>query len=78
MKKNLTVPLDEKVYQRLLDNFGGDEKALQDAAARALENRFPEPGETKIPSPDDPKGLEDYLKKGASGGKSYGIKGQGW
>lgn len=77
MKKKLTLDLDEKVYQRLLEQFQGDENALQEYAARVLENhehKFdnePEPDKIK-------KGLEDYLNKGSAGTRSYGIKGQGW
>lgn len=77
MKKKLTVNLDEKVYQRLLKKFQGDENALREYAARILESHNhdfgDEPESDKIK-----KGLEDYLNKGSAGTRSYGIKGQGW
>ena len=77
MKKKLTLDLDKKVYQRLLEHFQGDENALQEYAARVLENHNhdfeDESGSDKIK-----KGLQDYLNKGSAGTRSYGIKGQGW
>ena len=77
MKKKLTIDLDEKVYHQLLERFQGDENALQEYAARVLENQnhdFVDEAESdKIK-----KGLQDYLNKGSAGTRSYGIKGQGW
>ncbi len=77
MKKKLTVDLDEKVYQRLLEHFKGDENALKEYAAGVLENQNPDSGD-KPESEKIKKGLEDYLNKGSAGTRSYGIKGQGW
>lgn len=76
MKKKLTVHLDEKLYQRLRDRCGGDEQAMQDFAAKILEEQIPESAENR--EEKDLKGLEDYLKQGKPGSRSYGIKGQGW
>ena len=77
MKKKLTINLDEKVYQRLLERFKGDENALQEYAARVLENHNHDLGEESEPDKIE-KGLQDYLNKGSAGTRSYGIKGQGW
>jgi hypothetical protein len=77
MKKKLTVNLDEKVYQQLLEHFKGDVNALQEYAARVLENHDPDFG-GQTESDEVKKGLEDYLNKGNAGTRSYGIKGQGW
>lgn len=77
MKKKLTLNLDEKVYHRLLDKFQGDENALQEYAVKVLENHSPE-FENKPEEGEIKKGLEDYLNKGSTGTRSYGIKGQGW
>lgn len=76
MKKKLTVELDEEVYQRLLSQCGGDEEAVKSLIAKTLETRLGDSpgGDTK----KDSQGLEDYLKKGSSGNRRYGIKGQGW
>jgi predicted phosphohydrolase len=77
MKKQLTLDLDEKVYQQLLERFKGDENALKEYAVRILENHNPGSGD-EATSDEIKKGLEDYLNKGSSGTRSYGIKGQGW
>jgi hypothetical protein len=77
MKNKLTLELDEKVYQRLLEQFKGDENALKEYAARVLENQTRD-CEDEATSDEIKKGLEDYLNKGSAGTRSYGIKGQGW
>lgn len=76
MKRQLTLNLDEKAYQRLLQHCQGDENALQEFAARILENQLPDAPQS---APEiTPEELKEYLKKGAPGSRSYGIKGQGW
>ncbi len=77
MKKKLTLDLDEKVYQQLLERFEGDENALKEYAVRFLENHSQDLKD-KPESDEIKKGLEDYLNKGSAGTRSYGIKGQGW
>jgi len=74
MQKKLTINLDEKIYQRLLNHCQGDENALQEYVAKILETHKPDSEQDA----DINKGLEDYLKKGNAGTRSYGIKGQGW
>ncbi|MFQ5449176.1 MAG: hypothetical protein ACE5E9_01025 [Nitrospinaceae bacterium] len=76
MKKKFTIELDQKLYQRLHDHFKGNEKALKEFVARALENQLAESTGSK-PGPGT-ESLEDYLKKGKPGSRSYGVKGQGW
>jgi len=75
MQKKLTLNLDEKVYQRLLNHCRGDENALQEYAAKILATHKQDSEEGTAP---DIEGLEGYLKKGNAGSRSYGIKGQGW
>lgn len=76
MQKKLTINLDEKVYQRLLAHCQGDEHALQEYVVKILETHKLKPEQDT--TVDKNKGLEDYLKKGSAGTRSYGIKGQGW
>jgi hypothetical protein len=76
MQKKITLNLDEKVYQRLLAHCQGDENALQEYVAKILETHKPDSEQGA--AGDINKGLEDYLKKGSTGTRSYGIKGQGW
>jgi len=77
MKKKLTIDLDEKIYQRLLENFKGDENALKEYVASVLENHDHDFGD-EAEADKIKKGLQDYLNKGTAGTRSYGIKGQGW
>ncbi len=76
MQKQLTLNLDEKVYQRLLKHCQGDENAVQEYVAKILASHKPDSEQDTVG--DINKGLEDYLKKGSTGTRSYGIKGQGW
>ena len=80
----LKLTLDEKTYKRLYSLCGGDEKAMQEFAARAIADRLAKNSDEKNSQkpgnpdmPDNPD-LEDYLKSGKPGSRSYGIKGQGW
>ncbi len=82
MKNPLSIPLDPNLFDRLKAHCGEDEAAMQafivEAVEKALAGKKEKSGETKSePSPDKPD-LEDYLKKGRSGSRSYGVKGQGW
>lgn len=77
MQRKLTLILDEKIYQRLLQRFSEDENALREYAAKILEKESRDSAQD-TESDETRKGLEDYLKKGTPGTRSYGIKGQGW
>ena len=77
----LKLPLDEETYKRLYSLCGGDEKAMQEFAAKAIVDRLAENSDAKETAGDlrqDAQKLEDYLKSGKPGSRSYGIKGQGW
>ncbi len=75
--KKLILNLDEATYERLLKHCQGDENALQEYVARILKSQTPEAEGSTPPEPSAEE-LEAYLKKGSSGTRSYGIKGQGW
>ena len=78
--KYLKLKLDEKTYQNLKTKFKGDEKAMCDFAVNALNDKLVKSFTNNSNSSSDKKtkGLEDYLKSGKSGSRSYGTKGQGW
>lgn len=78
--KSVKFSLDDETYRRLHSRFGGDEKAMQDFVARVLAEQLKEnPGEQNAPGSEKNRGnLDDYLKSGKPGSRSYGIKGQGW
>ena len=76
----LKLKLDDDTYQYLKDKFGGDINAMEDFVKKTLSNEIKknplDPNESDKKYIDD--NLENYLKSGKSGSRSYGIKGQGW
>ena len=76
----LKLKLDDDTYQYLKDKFDGDINAIEDFVKKTLskeikKKRF-DPNDSEKKNIDD--NLENYLKSGKSGSRSYGIKGQGW
>ena len=51
-----------------------DEQGLKNFIINALRNHL----KTINSSPEKKNDLESYLKKGISGSRTYGVKGQGW
>ena len=74
MSKKITLDIDEKLYQRLELIFEDDEQGLKNFIINALRNHL----KTINSSPEKKNDLESYLKKGISGSRTYGVKGQGW
>jgi len=76
----LKLKLDEDTYQYLKDKFDGDKNAIEDFVKKILCNEIKK---ARLDLNDAGGGnindnLENYLKSGKSGSRSYGIKGQGW
>ena len=76
----LKLKLDDKTYQYLNDKFDGDINAIEDFVKKTLSKEIEK---TRLDPNDSEKknindNLENYLKSGKSGSRSYGIKGQGW
>ena len=76
---SLKLKLDDEIYQYLKVKFDGDINAMEDFAKKTLSNEIKK---TRLDPKDAEKNindnLENYLKSGKSGSRSYGIKGQGW
>ena len=76
----LKLKLDDETYQYLKVKFGGDINAMEDFVKKILSNEIKnkrlDPNDSEKKNTDD--NLENYLKSGKSGSRSYGIKGQGW
>ena len=76
----LKLKLDDETYQYLKVKFGGDINAMEDFVKKILSNEIKkkrlDPDEAEKKNIND--NLENYLKSGKSGSRSYGIKGQGW
>jgi len=75
----LKLKLDDEIYQYLKVKFDGDINAMEDFAKKTLSNEI----RKTLLDPNDAEknindNLENYLKSGKSGSRSYGIKGQGW
>ena len=76
----LKLKLDDDTYQYLKDKFDGDINAIEDFVKKILSKEI---DKTRLDPNDSEKknindNLENYLKSGKSGSRSYGIKGQGW
>ena len=76
----LKLKLDDDIYQYLKDKFDGDINAIEDFVRKTLSKEIEK---TRLDPNDSEKknindNLENYLKSGKSGSRSYGIKGQGW
>ena len=76
----LKLKLDDDTYQYLKDKFDGDINAIEDFVKKILSKEIEK---TRLDPKDSEKknindNLENYLKSGKSGSRSYGIKGQGW
>ena len=76
----LKLKLDDDTYQYLKDKFDGDINAIEDLIKKTLSKEIEK---TRLDPNDSEKknindNLENYLKSGKSGSRSYGIKGQGW
>lgn len=76
----LKLKLDDETYQYLKAKFCGDINAMEDFVKKTLSKEIEKirlnPNESGKKNIDD--NLENYLKLGKSGSRSYGIKGQGW
>ena len=76
----LKLKIDDDTYQYLKDKFDGDINAIEDFVKKTLSKEIEK---TRLDPNDSEKknindNLENYLKSGKSGSRSYGIKGQGW
>ena len=76
----LKLKLDDETYQYLKVKFGGDINAMEDFVKKTLSKEIEK---TRLDPNDSEKknindNLENYLKSGKPGSRSYGIKGQGW
>ena len=76
----LKLKLDDGTYQYLKDKFDGDINAIEDfiknTLSKEIEKTRLNPNDLEKKKTTD--NLENYLKSGKSGSRSYGIKGQGW
>jgi hypothetical protein len=74
MSKMINLDIEKNLYRLLELRFKDDEQGLNNFIIDAIRIHL------KAVSPSEEKNndLEGYLKKGQSGSRSYGVKGQGW
>lgn len=76
MSKKVILNIDQDLYQRLESHFKADDQGLKQFILEAIRNQLSNlPADSSANKNDD---LENYLKKGSSGSRTYGVKGQGW
>ena len=80
MKKELKIELDDELYQRLLNQCGGDEEVVIRFIIEVLSKTVETDPIPSAPSNLDASGLQDYLHSSQPGSRrqGYGAKGQGW
>ena len=76
MVRKLKIELEDDEFHNLNDICDGDESVMQDYIAQTLKEKLNQ-GNCKFSS-EEKINLESYLKKGHSGKRKYGVKGQGW
>ena len=77
--KSLKLSLDDTTYEQLRARCGGDEEAMKNFIAKAIEEWLADSyHKTSGDSEKNVGNLDEYLKSSKSGTRSYGIKGQGW
>ena len=78
--KYIKLKLNDQTYHSLNKKFKNDEKLMRNFAAKILNDELSKIflDESKSNSDLNTKDLENYLKSGKTGSRSYGTKGQGW
>ena len=76
----IKLKLDDATYQYLKDRFDGDVNLIENFIKKILSKEIKkirlDPNDLDKKNTSD--NLENYLKSGKSGSRSYGVKGQGW
>ena len=76
----LDLKLDSDTYELLNKKFNGDKKAMEayvkEIVIKEVKKSDPNANTSSKKKSDD--SLENYLKSGKTGSRSYGTKGQGW
>lgn len=76
----IKLKLDDATYQYLKDRFDGDVNLIENFIKKMLSKEIKkirlDPNDLDKKNTSD--NLENYLKSGKSGSRSYGVKGQGW
>lgn len=74
MQKKITLEIDKDLYQLLEQRFKDDNQSLKKFIIDAIKIQLNSTNSFQ----DKNSNLKDYLNKGLTGSRTYGIKGQGW
>jgi hypothetical protein len=74
MSKKMTLSIEPDLYKLLEQRFKDDEQGLNQFIIDAIKNQ----SKALNLLPDKEDDLKNYLQKGSSGSRTYGVKGQGW
>ena len=74
MSKKMTLSIDPDLYKQLEQRFKDDEQGLNQFIIDAIKSQ----SKSVNLFPEEKDDLKNYLQKGSSGSRTYGVKGQGW
>ena len=74
MTQEIKIKLDDQLFNKLKELCMGEKIAMEEYVNRVLTEKF-----NQTENSDSTKdNLENYLNKGSTGSRNYGVKGQGW
>jgi hypothetical protein len=76
MRRKLNIELEDEIFQKLHTLCKGDDEAIKKYIIQAIKYHVSK--DAPSDSSEKKESLEDYLNKGQSGSRNYGVKGQGW
>ena len=76
MKQNFNIEIEDEIFQKLHTLCKGNDEAIKEYIVQAIKHHVSKDGSSD--TSEDKGSLEDYLNKGQSGSRNYGVKGQGW
>ena len=76
MARKLKIELEDEVSHQLNKLFKGDEIVMHDYIAQVIKEKLNQSNSKNVP--EKKESLKNYLNKGHSSNRNYGVKGQGW
>ena len=76
MKRKLNIEIEDEIFQKLHILCKGDDSAIKEHIIQVIKHHVSQNHTSGLS--ENNANLEDYLNKGQSGSRNYGVKGQGW
>ena len=76
MKRKLNIEIEDEIFQKLQTLCKGDGNTIKEYIIQAIKHHVSQ--NDRSGSSENNDTLEDYLNKGQSGSRNYGVNGQGW